>query len=90
MTRDAKRNEAWLKVAAVAIIIGHWLDFYLLIYPGVMKNLGGIDLGFFFLEVGFGLLFAGAFIYMYLTGLSKAPVVAENHPFLEESKHLHV
>jgi hypothetical protein len=90
MTRDAKRNEAWLKVAAVAIIIGHWLDFYLLIYPGVMKSLGGIDLGFFFLEVGFGLLFAGAFIYMYLTGLSKAPVVAENHPFLKESKHLHV
>jgi hypothetical protein len=90
MTRDAKRNYAWLKVAAMAVIIGHWLDFYMMIYPGVMKNEGGIDLGFFFLEVGFGLFFAGAFIYMYLTGLSKAPVVAANHPFLEESKHLHV
>ena len=90
MTRDSKRHYAWLKVACYAVIIGHWLDFYMMIYPGVMKNQGGIDLGFFFLEVGFGLLFAGGFIFMYLTGLSKAPVIAKNHPFLEESKHLHV
>ena len=90
MTRDAKRNFAWLKVACYVVIIGHWLDFYLMIYPGMMKAQGGIDLGFFFIEVGFGLLFAGVFVYLYLTGLSKAPVIAKNHPFLEESKHLHV
>lgn len=90
MTRDAKRHYAWLKVACYVVILGHWLDFYLMIYPGIMKAQGGIDLGFFFLEVGFGLLFAGLFIYLYLTGLSKAPVIAKNHPFLEESKHLHV
>ena len=90
MTRDSKRHFAWLKVAAYVVIGGHWLDFYMMIYPGVMKNQGGTDLGFFFLEVGFGLLFAGGFIYMYLMGLSKAPIIAKNHPFLEESKHLHI
>ena len=38
---------------------------------------------------GIGLGFAGLLIYITLNTLTKAPLEAQNHPFLDESKHLH-
>lgn len=84
MTRDAKRKMIFLKIVAVAILIGHWLDFYLMMMPGMLKE----HSGFSFLEFGGVLFFASLFIYVISTTISKAPLVAKNHPMLEESIHL--
>ena len=34
MTRDAKRQMIIMKIVCIAILIGHWFDFYLMFMPG--------------------------------------------------------
>ena len=36
------------------------------------------------------LFFAGLFLWVFFNSLSKAPIVAENHPMIEESYHFQV
>ncbi len=86
MTRDAKRHTIFLKIVCIVIIFGHWLDFYLMVTPGVMKE----DGGFGFMEIGSLMVFASAFTFVLLNQLAKAPLVAKNHPMLEESLHHHI
>ena len=80
MTRDAKRQRVWLKVACVAIIIGHWFDTYLMVMPGVLKEHGGLNFGTLFLELGMVLVYVGLFGFVVLTALSKLPLIAKNDP----------
>ena len=54
-----------------------------MVTPGVLKENGG----FGFLEIGMLLLFLSAFLYVILNGLTKLPLVAKNHPMLDESLH---
>ena len=48
------------------------------------------DGGFGFMEIGMAMIFFVVFIYVMLTNLTKAPLVAKNHPMLEESLHHHI
>jgi len=89
MTRDAKRQNVWLKVACVAIVIGHWFDTYLMVMPGILKEHGGLNFGTFFVEGGIALIFVGLFGYVVLNSLSRIPLIAKNDPMLEESIHFH-
>lgn len=83
MTRDAKRHITMLKVVCPIVIIGHWLDFFNMVTPGVMHYEGGIG----FLEIGTAMIFMSAFLLVMLTSLSKMPLFGKNHPMLEESLH---
>jgi hypothetical protein len=83
MSRDAKRNAGILTFVGVVILIGHWLDVYIMISAGSMG--AGAQIGL--LEVGMALLVAGFFIRMVLINLTKAPLTLVNHPFLDESVH---
>jgi magnesium-transporting ATPase (P-type) len=80
MTRDAKRKVQILKIACLAVILGHWLDFYNMITPGTLKDGGSLGL----LEIGLALLYFGVFIFWIGTALSKNPLVQKNHPMMEE------
>ena len=86
MTRDSKRKIQTMKVAAVIIIAGHWLDFWLMITPGVMKFDGGLG----FMELGTAFIYLGAFLWVTLSNLSKHLLIPKNHPTLEESLHHHI
>lgn len=86
MTRDAKRHTSILQIVCVLVLVGHWSDFYLMITPGTLKSNGG----FGFMEIGLMVMYASAFIYVVLNQLSKAPLVAKNHPMLQESMHHHI
>lgn len=90
MTRDAKRQATILQVAAWGIILGHWLDFYMMIMPGTLHENGGLDLGTIFVELGMTMIYASVFIYAVWYGLSKRPLIAKNHPMLDESIHHHI
>jgi hypothetical protein len=83
MTRDAKRTPIFLKLCCAFILMGHYLDFYQMIMPGTVGSHGGYGL------VEFGMLgmFIAAFIYVVSTELTKASLVAKNHPFLSEALH---
>ncbi len=86
MTRESKRHTRFIKVVAPVVILGHWLDFYLMVTPGTLKEHGGIG----FMEIGLLMVFLGAFLYVVLNQLSKAPLFAKNHPMLNESLHHHI
>lgn len=86
MTRDAKRQMIMLKIVTIAILIGHWFDFYLMMMPGTMRG----DAGIGFIEIGTTLIFLGVFLITFTKGLTKASLVPVNHPFIEESIHHHV
>ena len=86
MTRDSKRHTIFLKIVCTVLLFGHWMDFYLMITPGSLGENGGIG----FIEIGTAVVFAAAFIIVVMRALAKAPLVAENHPMLEESLHHHI
>jgi hypothetical protein len=83
MSRDAKRNAGILTLVGVIILIGHWLDVYIMVSAGSL----GANAKIGFLEIGMALLVAGFFIRIVLTNLTKAPLTPVNHPFLDESVH---
>ena len=86
MTRDAKRQISMLKVVCPIVIVGHWLDYYNMVTPGVMHAEGGLGL----LEIGMALMFMAAFLLVTLSSLTKFPLVAKNDPMLQESLGHHI
>jgi len=86
MTRDSKRQITMLTFVCIFLLCGHWLDYYMMIMPGTM----GEEHTFGITEIGIALGFAGLFAYLMLTKLAQKPLVAKNHPFLEESLHHHI
>lgn len=83
MSRDAKRNAGVLTVVGLIIFAGHWVDAFLMFMGGSMGAHAYIGA----LEIGMALLFAGFFIRIVLTNLTKAPLMPLHHPFLDESLH---
>ena len=82
MTRDAKRQMIIMKIVAIAILCGHWSDFYLMLMPGTMRGENG-----FLIEIGVAAIFLGAFLILFTRRLASASLVPVNHPFLDESIH---
>lgn len=85
MSRDAKRNTNLLITASITILIGHWINSYLLFAPGTLHDHGHLG----FTELGMGLGFLGLFLFVVFRSLTTRPLEIKHHPFLEESKHLH-
>ncbi len=83
MDRDKKRNRMMLTIMGIILFCGHWVDTYMLVAPGTMKEGGHIGL----LEVGMAVGFVGLFAFVITKTLASAPLVAKNHPFFEESVH---
>ena len=67
------------------ILIGHWLNSYLLFTPGTLNEHGHIGV----YEIGVFLGFIGLFIYVVSKSLTQTSIQIKSHPYLEESKHLH-
>ena len=82
MTRDAKRQMIILKIVCIAVLIGHWFDFYLMLMPGTMRGENG-----FLIEIGVAAIFLGSFLLLMTRRLSEASLIPMNHPFVEESIH---
>ncbi|MBE50921.1 MAG: quinol:cytochrome C oxidoreductase [Flavobacteriales bacterium] len=85
MSAPSKTNHKRLIFVSIVILIGHWLNSYLLVAPGSLNTHGNIG----WTEIATGLGFVGAFIYIVFQSLSKVPLETKNHPYLDESKNLH-
>lgn len=81
MTRPSKRNYFTIVFMAVLILFGHWVDFYLMIVPNVMKA----DWHLSWYEIGITLGFVGLMITVVSRTLAKANLVPVNNTFLKES-----
>lgn len=82
---DFKRVPWIITMAGIIILSGHYLDFHNMIFPATVGDqwfIGAAELG----SVAF---FAGLFIYVVFSALTKAPLLAKGNPLIEESKHFH-
>ena len=83
MSRDAKRNAGILVFIGFIILIGHWLDVYIMVTGGTLGSTWHIGA----LEIGMALTVMSIFIMIILRNLTKSPLTPVNHPFLDESVH---
>jgi hypothetical protein len=84
MDRDNKRTDAKLLFVSIVVLLGHWVDYYQMIMPGAVED--GHN-GFSIVEIGTAIGFVGLFTFTVLSALSKKPLIAKNHPLLQESLH---
>lgn len=87
MRRGSKRNYTTVTFMALLIIFGHWLDFYQMVFPGPMTDAktGVTHVPMILYDFGVALGFAGLIMFVTARALSKAPLLAKNHPFIKES-----
>jgi hypothetical protein len=97
MRRDFKRSRSVGYFVGSAILIGHWMDVYLMVMPASMNlatnptdaNPAGVikvaAQGIGFMEIGFLCLFAGLFLFLTLKALAKANLYPTKHPYIVES-----
>jgi hypothetical protein len=81
MSRGAKRNYTTVTFMAILIIFGHWLDFYQMIHASLFPDHVTLNLFDFGVAAGF----VGLIMFAVGRALTKAPLVAQNHPFIKES-----
>ncbi len=77
------KNATALLITVGVLIIGQWIELYNAIFPGTVEH---PSIGF--IEIGSFIGFAGLFLVVVLTALSKYPLIPRNHPYLEESIEL--
>jgi hypothetical protein len=84
MPRAAKRRPKVLLGVSALVLLGHWLDLYLLVAPPVLARM---RLGATELLVAAG--YAAVFLLAAGRALGRAPLLAANDPLLEESLRHH-
>jgi hypothetical protein len=78
-----RRSSTWLLRVCAIVLVGRWLDLYLLIVPAVGQpsHFGSVEIG---VSLGCLALFIGAFAQ----GFQRAAPVPSRDPYLVESVHL--
>jgi hypothetical protein len=80
LPRAAKRSPRVLAAVCAVLLVGHWLDLYLLIMPETWSRpmVGPLEL---IIPLGY----AGLFVYLMSRALARAPLVPLHDPYLDES-----
>jgi len=85
MNSDYKRVPWFIVTTGIVILIGHYVDIFVMIMPATVGDQWFIGIP----EISSVLLVLGIFIYVVFTALTKAPLLAKGSPFVKESEHFH-
>ena len=85
LPRASKRSPSVLLKVAVVILLGRWLDLYLMILP----RFAGATPVFGVWEIGLMLGAVGTGVLVFFHALRKAPIIPVKDPYLMESLHPH-
>ena len=80
LPRSVKKSGNWLITACVIVLIGHWIDLYVMIFPA-FEHSALLEL----VDVAITIGFASLFIQSFANGLRQTALVPQNDPYLEES-----
>ena len=80
LPRSVKQKDGWLLTACAIVLMGHWLDLYVMIFPAFEHSalIGVVDIA-----VLFG--FSSLFIQTFANSLRKGALMPVNDPYLPES-----
>lgn len=82
---DFKRLTWIIVMAGIIILLGHYVDFFMMIMPATVGDRWFIGVS----EIGSLLFFIGLFILVVFTALTRSPLLPKRNPLIEESKHFH-
>ncbi len=85
MNADYKRIPWFVVMAGLVILFGHYIDIFNMIMPATVGDRWFIGIP----EISSILLFAGVFIFVVFTALTKAPLLVKRYPFRKESEEFH-
>ena len=85
MNSDYKRIPWFVVMAGIVILCGHYIDVFNMIMPATVGDRWFIGIP----ELSAIMFFAGLFIFIVFTALTKAPLLAKGNPFIKESEHFH-
>ncbi|MDN6309102.1 MAG: hypothetical protein L0J48_03250 [Alkalibacterium sp.] len=85
MNSDFKRINWIVIFSGIIILVGHYLNFYVMISPGTVGASWFIGIP----EISSILLIAGLFIFVVFNAIGKVNLLPKNNPFLKESKDFH-
>jgi hypothetical protein len=85
LPRPCKRSESVMMKVAVVVLVGRWLDLYLMVFPATT----GTGPVFGLWEVAGACFLIGAFGWLFFQSFSKAAPVPTGDPLLKESLHYH-
>jgi hypothetical protein len=86
LPRPVKRSPSMLVKVCCLILVGRWLDLYLLIYP---STIGSDSVTFGIWELGMAIGAPGVFMLVFVHRFRSAPPVPISDPMLEASLHHH-
>lgn len=82
ISSSVKRNPKIVQIAAIIIILGHWLDVFNQIMPGTV----GAWWQFGLLEFGALLFVGGLYVFVTMTAMTKLKLQPKGNPLYHESK----
>ncbi len=85
MDTTYKRKAAFVLTAGAFILVGHYIDFFVMIMPSTV----GAYWHFGIPEIGAILFFLGLFIFCGFKNLEKRSLASKNNPYWTESEHYH-
>lgn len=85
MNSDFKRVNWFVVMAGIVILLGHYVNVYVMIMPATVGESWFIGLS----ELSSLVFFAGLFIFVVFNSLTKAPLLVKRNPFIKESEHFH-
>jgi Ni/Fe-hydrogenase subunit HybB-like protein len=83
LDRSMRRRWFPLVLTAFIVLIGQWVDHYLLVFPGITGEEGALGIA----DIGISLGYIGLFLWIVFYYLSKANLIPVNHPNLKEGFH---
>jgi len=87
MNSDFKRVNWFVVMAGVVILLGHYVDIFVMVMPATVGESWSIG----FVEIGAFMFFLGLFVLVVFSALAGKGVELEpkRNPYIEESKHFH-
>lgn len=85
LPRPCKRSESVMLKVAVVVLIGRWVDLYVMVFPPVTGDVPVFGLP----ELGTMACVCGVSVLLFVRSFAAAPAVPKNDPFLPESLHYH-
>ncbi|MGJ8661441.1 MAG: quinol:cytochrome C oxidoreductase [Bacteroidota bacterium] len=85
MNADYKRIPWFVVMTGLVILFGHYIDIFNMIMPATVGDRWFIGIP----ELASIMLFAGLFIFVVFTALTKAPLLVKGYPFRKESEDFH-
>jgi hypothetical protein len=84
LPRAAKRDSRTLKIVAIVLLLGRWIDLYLLVAPETMPTATWGAL-----EVAIAAAYTGVAWQIVSRALSRRPLVVRHDPYLDDCVHHH-